>query len=165
MDMCTSHDILEMTMCNTEEKYHELACIERECGNCGVNKLMNKYGDVVQNHGNKEISWYEWSSVSTTHRDKQVNKTMLVKKTGPFNDFCESFTEKLKPHTGQKFVAAWQSDQCDLCIKTMDVNEATMMMDYAENYSCRHRRDSVISLGPKASDNPSNDAVLLHKGY
>ena len=70
---------------------------------------------------------------------------MIVKKNGSFREFLAAFSEKLKPYASHRFImfiAAWQNEQCIECINNIGIDEAVIMMDFAEHYSCRMRRET-----------------------
>ena len=88
---------VNMTLCTKQEgsSFHALACIKRQCKNCGEKILREHLKPVLQLHGAQPISWRKWELVTTTKKEKKVTRRTLVNKHETINNLIQELIEKL----------------------------------------------------------------------
>ena len=61
-----SQDLIDITLCKTGDRFHNISCMKRQCDNCGVQnlKLLNEEIDVSESALNVKWEKFEYVNVS-----------------------------------------------------------------------------------------------------
>ena len=99
-------------------------------------------------YGQKEIKYYGWEAINVSGEDgKSKRCTSCVQKSKSFFFFffffffLDSIEISLAPLPGHFFRARWQLHQLEKLKENIQNNEAVVIMDYAENYTCRFQNE------------------------
>ena len=135
-------NIVDSTLCDKVGLHHPHKCIQRQCDNCGTNQLREKYVDILQTEGNREVTWKEGQKKKVPlDADRFVSRVVLISNVGTFNEFFNKLESALAPHAEHLFRASWQYEQFRENVSTIKEGELVMAMDFSENYTCRYGRE------------------------
>lgn len=134
-------EIISQTLCPVEgeNKFHNIACLKRECSECGVNKF-----DVLPQESSSEakVKWkrYDYLPTGKFGADgKEIKKISLVSKETPPKELFDYFCKLLESFPYHSFLAKWEREQCDQLIAHLPLDHALCVHDYSENYACRYQ--------------------------
>jgi hypothetical protein len=76
-----SQDLIDITLCKTGDRFHNISCLKRQCDNCGVQnlKLLDEEIDVFESALNVKWEQFEYVNVSIKG-GKTIKKLQLVAK-------------------------------------------------------------------------------------
>ena len=54
--------LAHVTLCEKgdDEEFHKIACIERKCSSCGVEKIQELYGPILDDNSETPCTWKRW---------------------------------------------------------------------------------------------------------
>ena len=142
----TLTEATEMTLCPKEDgkDFHNLKCIQRECDQCGVDKLQ-LMPEEISEEGSVRWSRYEYVPTGKHHADgKEKKKICLVQKETPPSELFKYFKELLKVYPSHSFMARWQREQLDNLLDNLPQGHVVCIHDYSEGYTCR-KQDEIQS--------------------
>nr|XP_054762358.1 uncharacterized protein LOC129268919 [Lytechinus pictus] len=123
LSLCPKHE---------DQKYHELACIQRQCSHCGVKLLQDQLQPLVDEAGTEyPTEWSRWGLKKTG----TVNKMVLSSKTGTLCDLLTELYEEMQGYAAHLFQWFWQHGQYTNLIRDPLPNTLVAVLDFAENYS------------------------------
>uniref|UniRef100_A0A8C4WX24 Uncharacterized protein n=1 Tax=Eptatretus burgeri TaxID=7764 RepID=A0A8C4WX24_EPTBU len=130
--------LLALTLCKKEEgsTVFRLRCVDRICDECGVQLLDDRFVNLVQASGDREVTWRKWQNKAYPHDWQSKTKKILVSKSGCVSDLVRELkaeTEALAKHV---FVANWQQNMYSKISSRLPRNSVTFVLDFAENYAC-----------------------------
>lgn len=140
----TVTEAAEMTLCPKaeEDPYHKMACLERECDQCGVH-LMKLLPEEESNEG--KVIWKRYDYVSTGKllaNGQEKKKLALVTKETPPSEMFGYLKKLLKDYPMHSFMAKWQRDQLDSLLEHLPLDHAVAIHDYSEGYTCRSQDET-----------------------
>ena len=129
--------ISKMTLCPFNDIPRN-KCLEWKCNACGINAINDHYAPLKQEHQQDLVTYNIWEKVDkvTEKTGKICLVTELVTKKSKLQDVIDGLTNALAKLSAHLFRAAWQQAQLKLCKEHMPPKSATIIIDYAENYSC-----------------------------
>ena len=132
------------TLCEKgpSSKYHLPRCVQRECRDCGVDKIdtiLKPFRDTEV----QSVSWKRWElvveEVKTKNSTKTVKKRALVSKTGTVEELITELKEELRPFSEHLFIKDFQAHQLQELRQNLPQGSAMSILDFAENYVCRYQ--------------------------
>lgn len=125
--------LVDCTLCPTKSRYHNHACIKRECAKCGTRNLKdNLLKDVKQDD---QVGWRKWENVDTEEEKKHM---ALVEKTSSVSDLIVQLCNDLDESAEHLFNARWQKSQYNGHLADIGSSPGKLLqvMDFAQNYLC-----------------------------
>ena len=136
-------DVCRLTVCDHTSKYARAACLNRTCLQCGPEKLSEYYKPIIENHENDIITWWKWKPITLQKSGGKMKRiTSCQKEDTTLKEFMTEYKHDMQALPGHLFRATWQQEQRNICITSLDDNDAALVMDYAENYSCSFKDES-----------------------
>lgn len=132
--------VSDATLCKYEE-FPDAKCIERKCDNCGTEKLLDLYRDLLEKAQGEIVNYSHWEYITVEKDDQMKRVISCVSKEVPLPEFIDLLKEESSNYPAHIFRANWQHRQMALCMETLQNNEAMMVMDFAENYACRYSNE------------------------
>ena len=137
-------ELVEQTMCNKAEgaSYHRLACINRECEDCGVANctLMPEEEDTSQT--SSDVKWERFEYVTIGEDKRRLKIVTKITKAGEMFSYLKQLLDSFPGH---QFRAKWQQEQMNRNLENLPIGEVCCVHDYSENYSCPYQ-DQIQSL-------------------
>jgi len=79
----TLSKLSELSLCPKSGKvFHRKTCIERECKNCGLEKIYQHY-EPLFDYNESHIKWIEWEQVEASYTNKKGNQVNYTQGLGP----------------------------------------------------------------------------------
>lgn len=72
---------------------------------------------------------------------RNVSRVILKECSDTFKQFLDNLCSDLQPHAEHTFRASWQYDQFRDNVNNVAPGDLVMVMDFSENYTCRHGRE------------------------
>lgn len=144
---------LQLTVCDHDGKFARKDCIERRCLQCGPDKILDHYAEILGDNTLREetIKWSKWTSVEREKFDKRTNLT--AKKT--YNEIAvmsSSVEELLKQTVSDLNVFAlhdfnmkWQWSQLHEIEAKLPKDDVLLIMDFSENISMEFSEETIAS--------------------
>ena len=114
--------------------YHNLACLRRECSECGTKNFQlsgKEKADTV-------VNWKRYEYVSVPDKNGEERKKIaLVTKETPVTELFSYFLNLLKDYPYHSFMAKWQKEQFDNLVNNRPLDNIICVHDFSENYTCR----------------------------
>lgn len=132
------YDFNAATLCERADNqpFHKLPCIQRQCGNCGTSKLDAVLDlDVLKHKGN--VEWKKWARETKEENGKKTSRMVLGRKEGPLEEMLQELKIEAAALSEHLFTASWQSREFLRVSKSPPSRSVVMVLDFAENYSCR----------------------------
>lgn len=174
----TKRDAADLTVCPYEGEFPDSSCINGTCDQCGKQGLINYFNPYMEELKNTEVQYHRWESISIKGKDDKVKKCVsCVSKTAIFEEFVEDFVKDTLPLASHLFRATWQIQQLEKCKETLTEEKALVVMDFAENYSCRYQNEvqsafwdtNQVTIHPMMTyyftetEDDTNDSKVLRK--
>ena len=155
-------DIISETLCNKgDSPYHRLACINRQCEDCGVSKMKLMPQEVDTSQSAFDVKWerFEYVPIATEGDEKRRLKIFnKISKAGEMFTYFKSLLDSFPAH---QFRANWQQEQMKRTINNLPPGHVCCVHDYSENYSCRYQ-DQIQTLF-FAQSQASIHVTILHR--
>lgn len=129
--------LVDMTLCPYETKYPRKECIERVCQKCGPHQVTEMYYKEVYELDDP-IQWYKWEPVQMEKNGQTKKFISCVQKETPAKAFMDDYRKDLHEMSSHLFRAEWQHAMMKACI---EARKTTIVMDFAENYSCHFQNE------------------------
>ena len=130
----TKKDAANLTLCAYDEDYPDALCLNQECAKCGQHQLQDHYKEILEKYGGTELTYHRWETILLPAKDGSTKRCMsCVQRKTDFKDFMKEFERDIK--------ASWQMSQLEKCKESMTQNDAVIIMDFAENYTCRFQNE------------------------
>lgn len=130
-------EALAVTLCDTSGGWWRPECVSRKCNHCGVHllkeKLMNQCDTGVS------LTFKEWRMIF--NEKYKVNRMEFTHQTMPVLNVIEKLVDSVKDLSLHTFTFEWQRKQFNDVRKNLPLNTAVIVLDYAENYTCKHQRE------------------------
>ena len=132
------YELIANTVCPKEngDANFNLKCLDRNCDECGVKLLDNKYERLVATNGDRETGWLKWENRSYVHLNRPKTKRVIAEKTGTVRQLIRELEEESVPLAKHVFVANWQQSMYSKICKELDATTVVFVMDFAGNYAC-----------------------------
>ena len=129
---------IEATLYPFDSEFPRSACIDRKCKDCGTHLLIEHYKELVSaTNKDLQIKWSKWEYITIQREDTTKRIISCVEKACTVQAFFEDYVKDLDSLASHVFRADWQHKQMQLCINNLEIDEAVISMDYAENYKCQ----------------------------
>ena len=153
------YDVINMTLCEPLDGYHQAKCVGRQCESCGPQLLGQKLKEFDQS---KEVVWKEWKSekfvskqsenkrkelekkemkkqqkkdpVEKDASSKTISKKVLRNMEGDLASVIELLTTEAQLFSAHLFNAKWQRDQLKLLRENLPSLWLLCIEDFAENF-------------------------------
>ncbi|XP_003723310.2 uncharacterized protein LOC100891453 [Strongylocentrotus purpuratus] len=127
----SKYKLSDMTLCARQHNgHHSKTCIDRHCGECGVNRVKDHLECIVRV---ENIHWYRWQQGEVGG----LIRTTKVEKSGTGSDLLKEMCKELDPFSYHLFNARWQYEQYKSITAVIPPNTVVMCMDFGENYTCK----------------------------
>ncbi|XP_014674220.1 PREDICTED: uncharacterized protein LOC106814420 [Priapulus caudatus] len=156
--LADKYELIAATLCpkeNENDKYFQPTCIRRNCDDCGVKLLDDKFAGLLEDAGSQSVKWRKWCNKKYMHDGKEKSKKCIVTKTGTVESFIGELKDETVSLASHMFVASWQHDMYRKVTKDPPENTVIAVLDFAENYSCQSQ-DEVQSA------HWAKDQVTIH---
>ena len=90
-----------------------------------------------------------WRQVTDSHNDKPVRRTTLIDVVETKTAFATSFTENLALFRDHQYRVDTQNRHFGLLKAQLKLEEATIQVDFAENYVCRFKAEVAAAYFSK----------------
>ena len=140
------YSLVSATMCQKSvgARFHNPACIKRQCKDCGIQKLNNILEPLLHTP-TQQITWTRWEVVTTPYFGKQgrkdVKKRKPVLKQDTIVEMLAELMTETEPHAEHLFNKDWQNSQEATLIGKLRADEVLGVYDFAENFKCGHQRE------------------------
>ena len=137
--------LAHVTLCEKgdDEEFHKIACIERKCSSCGVEKIQELYGPILDDNSETPCTWKRW--VASKETNPKTEKLITVKKlepqSGTVKELVAQLSADVKPLAQHLFTASWQQKQFSAISKHPPKDAVVQVLDFAENYTCQYQRE------------------------
>ena len=128
--------------------FRRLACINRQCGECGVHGLHHMPEEQDTSLSTSTVTWdkFEYVPVASARSNGDEKKCpKIVTKTTTAGEMFAYFKTLFNSFPGHQFRAKWQQDQMKMNVDHLPSGHVCCVHDYSENYSCRYQ-DQLQSL-------------------
>ena len=81
----------DITLCEYEDNNPpKKSCLERECNDCGVQKIEDEYSKVIEQVGDNEVKFKQWLKKDEVYVNRK-NEKSISKEASPNRKqvFCE----------------------------------------------------------------------------
>lgn len=154
-------DLVDATLCPRSANTHQnkLACLNRECSECGVSKLQFP---EETNIGPETVNWerYEYTNVKIKGNNV-TRKLILVKKSTNPSEMFGYFKSLLEKFPGHQFRANWQCKQMKSLIRNIPIGHCVTIHDFSENYKCTSKNEIQSSYYQKSE--VSLHVTIIHR--
>jgi len=138
-DCCVAdvYELANLTMCPKDQAFRKPTCVDRKCGSCGVELLMqDKLNPLkVKLEAKKTaIEWKSWKNVTTVKDGKKICRKMLTTQTGDATLFFNSVKSICTGLARHLFNATWQYQQFTKARESLKVGTLLLVADFAENF-------------------------------
>ena len=100
------------------------------------------------------ISWGKWEYIQVTKKGKTQRCLSCLTKLTSLKSFV-NLESTMKSFPAHDFRARWQQRQMSQCLKQLKLQEAMMVMDFAENYKVHSKMNaSLLSLSNRLLSTP-----------
>ncbi|XP_047129865.1 uncharacterized protein LOC124809907 [Hydra vulgaris] len=128
------HEIIEMIVCSRKSK----VCMIHRCNSCpGIQAAQNFLQQYLTQNDDPEEQ-YDSDENEQSVDFKQwatTDRTELLTINLPLNEFIDLLCEKLDKITCHSFIAKSQSSYLKHLKETLSIDEAIVLVDFAENYT------------------------------
>ena len=131
----SKHDIVNMTLCTYTGNFAKKECLERQCDNCSTSSVSTHYQQVKQNMGT--IKWNVWEYIQVEKNGQMKRIISCITKETSIAEFFDAYEKDIHSLSSHLFRADWQHEQMKKCTQQLP----TMVMDFAENYSCHFQNE------------------------
>ena len=144
LQVSSTKDLCELSLCKTDSKFPKSNCIQRRCAKCGPKLLNSYYKELLQKCEEDTVTFSQWNRRKVT-----VNKTINGKKTtkitskllreeyeSPLSGVIRKILQQTETMAGHIFRAEWQQDQFRSIKEKIPPETALLVIDFAENYIC-----------------------------
>ena len=131
-----------MTLCQKEGTFHKLACIKRQCTECGPHTITNHLMHLSAAVGKEDkVQWKKWKKVKVekvgrSGKAMTINKTMIEIEEGTLKECIDELVHELHPYPGHLLNWTWQHAQYNDISDSPPEGHVIMVLDFAENYAC-----------------------------
>ena len=142
----TIESAVTMSQCDNDDYFPPMKCAFRECQSCGVQKAIDairKNNIQVLNNKRKSIMVKQWQTMKETVPGTGKIKTYMHWKWHSLSikGLLEMFAEQLQPMSRHCFLACWNFHHYIQCKNNLEEGEIAMVIDYAQNYLCKHQNE------------------------
>lgn len=158
----TLSDVIGGTLCEPAAniRRHKRSCLNRECPDCGVDKINLLPEDLAFDEN--EVSWERYEYHNITQKDSSVlRKLVLVKKSTPPVEMFEYFKHLLICFPAHEFRAKWQATQLKVLTMDLPIGHCIAIHDFSENYKCTTKEEIQASYFQKVE--VSIHVSVLHR--
>ena len=120
-------------------------CLNRTCKKC-TSKAIRKTFENLEENTKEEIEWAKWEYVNVQKDGKVKRVVSCVPKKTKFGVLLDDLELELDSYPAHIFRAKWQQMQMQKCLESLSEVEAMMVMDFAENYSCRYKDEIATAF-------------------
>ena len=139
-------ELSDITLCEYEDNNPpKKSCLERECNDCGVQKIEDEYSEVIEQVGDNEVKFKQWLKkdevyVNRKNEKSKVKKWVQMESRCSVNELVGQIAEDMKLHSGHISHADFQHKVLnDLTSSQLPLDHAVAIMDFSENYSLMHQ--------------------------
>ncbi len=138
MTLCTPHN----SQVNDSESVMigdcDCDCIFRCCKQCGYGKLKQQIIDNNATYNFRQyITWHQWRADMDPETGRLVYYAKVCFRDTAFK-LLDLFSEKVMTMSTHLFHFRWQAAQFEVIRQSITLQEALMVMDFAQNYEIRH---------------------------
>ncbi len=136
-------DLAKLSLCASESD----ACLKRTCDDCSVSAFDDHFWQLKQDLTDENVSWAKWTYINLQKPDGVVKRVVsCVPQKTSFDVFLKELKDDMETYPAHIHRAKWQHRQMQLCIQTLKDDEAMIVMDFAENYSCRYKDEIATAF-------------------
>ena len=140
------------TLCS--KKVHNPKCLDRQCRDCGTKFVSDLLMEWAKD-SNDFIQWYKWEMAQFNLKKKVIMRNTKVPKATSRTDLLSEFIQQLNSLGRHIFTEYSQTCSYHQCMKKTKTNELTVVIDFAENYTC-------LRQGEAQSAYYSRNQVTMH---
>ena len=127
------YEVNKLTLC---QGHQQMKCIERNCSECGANKLEGHFGSIA--NSSEMVNWYQWESKKVTEPKPSTKKILALKSTS-LKTLLKEMIKDASDLSSHLFFANWKYKQFSSLKERMPNNTLLCVMDFAENYSTKYQ--------------------------
>ena len=119
-----------------EDGWHKLDCLMGQCGQCGVDMLINCPLEL-SGDSKSLMQWncYQKVKGGKTKAGKEYLVLRLQYKYTVARQFLSYLTPRMTKFITHNFVTQWEAEQYRVCLATFPPSSVVSVVDFAENYS------------------------------
>ena len=143
-------DLMDMTLCNKTDKFHNVKCVAKQCNTCkDYETSLRQYYNFTADQLCTDITWHSWRRVKN-ERDKVQRK--LITQTEPLSTLMAEFVEDMISPTKQNnffehlFVAYWQFHMYTMIKNNLPNGYILQVIDFAKNRSTMYETEVKSSF-------------------
>lgn len=130
-------EMVEKTLCPTENDLHKMDCINRSCDVCGTDKFTLMPEEQCRDESGPTVKWQRFEYV--TNEETGQRKLFLISKETSPGEMFEHMNTLLDSFAAHQFRANWQHTQMNNLLDNLPKDHVCCVHDYSENYSCQHQ--------------------------
>ena len=136
--------LLNNTLCQVKEKYHDTVCTERLCKKCGVDSWNCHVEQQLEEKLDLIVTWSVWQFVdapaakSNPGVTETIKRRIKVNKNDTLKNLLMELCTASQPLAEHLEVAAWQREMTTSIRSNPPLNTVVMLSDFAENIRNEH---------------------------
>ncbi len=141
-ELNSTQELVQMTLCEKQGRFHKIECLTRNCTQCGIVKLKltNQEMDFSED---VKVKWQKYGYVDVGEKEdgSKIRKlTLLEMETSP-GELFSYLKDLLKDFPYHDFIAKWQREQFDHIKQCLPLGHILALHDYSENYQCCYQNE------------------------
>ena len=137
-------DLIAITMCpkQPDASHHRMACIQRQCRECGPQAIEQHTAALASTVGDQEQTWQFWTTKDYINSNQKTSKQkVLESKSGSMKELVTGLQNDTRDLSHHLLVAQWQKTAFDILSKDVPVDSIVLHMDFSENYSTFYQQE------------------------
>jgi hypothetical protein len=124
-------DLIDITLCKTGDKFHNISCLKRQCDNCGVQilKLLNEEIDVSESALNVKWGKFEYFNVSVKG-GKTIKTLQQVAKETKAGVLFPHLKQLLINFPSHQHSVSWQNEQLKNLVSNLPLGSYVCVHDF-----------------------------------
>ena len=114
---------------------HSQKCLDRQCSKCGV-KVIRDLLEPWAHDNPEKLGWYKWQNQECQVNKKTVTRLTKVAQSSTRREIVNELATQLVPYGRHSFMECAQTHSYLECLKWLKKDEAAVVVDFAENYTC-----------------------------
>ena len=137
-------DLIAITMCpkQPDASHHGMACIQRQCQECGPQAIEQHTAALASSVGDHEQTWQFWTTKDYINNNQKTSKQKaLESKRGSMEELVTGLQNDTRDVSHHLLVAQWEKTAFDVLSKDVPLDSIVLHMDFSENYSTFYQQE------------------------
>ena len=134
------------SQCEYSKYFPAIQCAMRNCSVCGTQKSVDQIRSAnrhLLHDRRKRVMVKQWKTMKETMSDNGKIKSYMHWKYHSLNyeELLDMYQNQLESMSKHSFLAAWNFHQYIVCKNNLEEGEIAVVLDYAQNYLCKHQNE------------------------